>query len=236
MPPARKRVPYLCPPFTSRPPRVSRTAEALCSFLTTMKTPEGLKQVRTRINWCFGKITDYTEEWLTGERVRSRRSARRRCLMEEHKHISLLKEDYFLLTVLLTPSVGHFHTRESSSSLRTPAGGPPIQFTSERAPSGRRPSREGPSPQDHPHLTTNHRPGPKSPARLSNLLHMEGAPANSGNMRLTGCSARGEQPVGKRSARRVWVSRAGTSVSMELGCSPLPTVGSLIQMLSEPSF
>ena len=106
----------------------------------------------------------------------------------------LVKVDYFLLIVLLTPSVGHFHTRESSSSLRTPAGGPPIQFTSERAPSGRRPSKEGPSPQDHAHLTTNHRRGPKSPTLLSNLLHMEGAPQNSGHMRLTCCSARGKQP------------------------------------------
>ena len=115
--------------------------------------------------------------------------------MEKQKHF-IVKGRLSLCSVLLTHSVGHFHTKESRSSLRTPAGGPPIQFTSERAPSGRRLSREGPSPQDHPHLT-NHRRGPKSPTLLSNLLHMEGAPQNSGNMRLTCCSARGEQPVGK---------------------------------------
>ena len=143
----------LCLLCTSHPTSVSRTSEALCPFLTATKTLEGLKQVQARINWCFGEIT----------LIKERRAANRgkgeisEVCQEEvfdgkaETHF-LVKVDYFLLIVLLTPSVGHFHTRESSSSLRTPAGGPPIQFTSERAPSGRRPSREGPSP-----------PGPRPP-------------------------------------------------------------------------
>ena len=43
-----------------------------------------------------------------------------------------------------------------------------------RPPSWHQPSREGPSPQDWPHLTNNHRQGPRSPPLLSNLLQTQG--------------------------------------------------------------
>ena len=133
--------------------------------------------------------------------------------------------------MFLPPNVGHFHTKESPSSLRTPAECPLLQFTSETTPSWHQPSREGPSPQDWPHLTNNHRQGPRSPPLLSNLLQTQGPRApttqNSGNMGLLCCSSRGEQPEGEQDLGDPHVQKL-LSLWI-LGCNTLPTVGSPTQ-------
>ena len=70
--------------------------------------------------------------------------------MKRVNKFSCSNKMFSLLTLLLTPTVGHFHPKESSSALWTPAGWPPIQFTSESTLSWSKCPQEIPQPHQHP--------------------------------------------------------------------------------------
>ena len=146
-------------------------------------------------------------------------------VFEKGKHVYLFKKSS-LLTLLLTPTVGHFHPKESSSSLWTPAGCPPIQFTSESTLSWLKCKQEGPGPTGDP-------PTPPSPANTG--PHTSAQHAHRWRVRMSSPQRTQGTPnlpvshqVGNSQRGRggwEWVPHAGASVSLDLAGLHSPNRG-----------
>ena len=133
--------------------------------------------------------------------------------------------------MLLPPNVGHFHTKKSPSSLRTPAECPLLQFTWETTPSWHQPAGEGPA----------HRTGPTSPPPTgrgpghphfcpTSCRHRVPEPPPHRTRATWDFSAAhqgGQQPEGEQDLGDPHVQKL-LSLWI-LGCNTLPTVGSPTQ-------
>lgn len=163
---------------TSRPILVSRTGDNICPFLTALKTTQGLKQVQLRANRYFREFPVITERRMVN---REKGEISEVCQEElfDRKTSNLLKENYFCANGASNTHVGCFHTKESSSFHQTPAGCPPIQFTSERIPEfvhmwRRQPSSLGLPP--HHHQSQARHGSPTLPSKPLKMEHLQRAP------------------------------------------------------------